>query len=225
MVIAPRCSTPTSLLVHRRCPRPCEPVLVIILTDHTALANHNPTASRIRSIRLPRRYFLFANGPSHQRDGFSLSTEVAMAGTATVSALPTDFQTFRQAMNQPHRSTSNMDYGRKLLNSALEGARSGGETFLHGKPLSPFLAESARSAWKPAALGLCLSALSCYSGRRQKSAAKAVAFGLLGGVVGFGASLLWGSRLLAASAASGALRSIGRARDEHWLEQNPIDYA
>jgi hypothetical protein len=50
-------------------------------------------------------------------------------------------------------------------------------------------------------------------------------FGLLGGAIGFGAGIAWENRRLAASAASGALRNIGRVRDEHWLERHPIDYA
>jgi len=50
-------------------------------------------------------------------------------------------------------------------------------------------------------------------------------YGFLGGAIGFGAGLLWESRLLTASVACGALRNIDRVRDEHWLERHPIDYA
>jgi hypothetical protein len=52
-----------------------------------------------------------------------------------------------------------------------------------------------------------------------------LAFGLLGGAVGFGAGIVWENRNLVASAARGALRNIDKVRDEHWLEKNPIDYA
>jgi hypothetical protein len=38
-------------------------------------------------------------------------------------------------------------------------------------------------------------------------------------------SIAWQSRRLTACAANGALRNIGRVRDEHWLETHPIDYA
>ncbi|HMK29863.1 MAG TPA: hypothetical protein VK473_09295 [Terriglobales bacterium] len=127
-------------------------------------------------------------------------------------------------MSQETWSRTSVPYGRKLLNSALEGARSGQQTFLQGRPLSPFLAESLRHAWKPAAVGLCLSMLGCYSASRHR-ARRAFAYGLLGGVVGLTTSVVWGSRLLAASVASGALRNIGKVRDQHWLEQHPIDYA
>jgi len=52
-----------------------------------------------------------------------------------------------------------------------------------------------------------------------------LAFGLLGSAIGFGAGIAWQDRRLAASVARGALRNIGRVRDEHWLEGHPIDYA
>jgi hypothetical protein len=52
-----------------------------------------------------------------------------------------------------------------------------------------------------------------------------VAFGLVGGAIGFMASLIWENRRFTASVVSGALKNIGKVRDEHWLEKHPIDYA
>ena len=127
------------------------------------------------------------------------------------------------AMQLTEWSKANADYGRKLFNSGLEGARSGREAFLHGGSFAPFFGKSVRSAWKPAALGLCLGVL---SGRKHdKSPSRAVACGLLGGALGFGLGIAWQSRRLAASVLSAALGSIAKVRDEHWLEKNPIDYA
>ncbi len=122
-------------------------------------------------------------------------------------------------------SKSNADYGRKLLDSGIEGARSGEEAFLDGRSLTPFLSESVRNALKPAALGLCLGVLGSCSGYRQKSIARTLAYGLLGGAIGLGAGMAWESRRLTASAAAGAFRNIGKVRDEHWLTKHPIDYA
>jgi hypothetical protein len=122
-------------------------------------------------------------------------------------------------------SKSNADYGRRLLDSGLEGARSGEEAFLDGKLLTPFLSESVRSALKPAALGACIGVLGSYAGYRQKSITRTLAYGLLGGAIGLGAGVAWESRRLTASVADGALRNIGRVRDEHWLTKHPIDYA
>ena len=122
-------------------------------------------------------------------------------------------------------SKSNADYGRELLHSGIEGARSGEEAFLHGESLTPFLGESVRSALKPAALGACLGVLGSCPGSREKSISRALAYGLLGGVIGFGAGVAWESRHLTVSAACGALRNVGKVRDEHWLTKHPIDYA
>src|ERR1700751_3389175 len=58
---------------------------------------------------------------------------------------------FSQVLDQPGRgmfmnlrewSESEVEYGRKVLNSGLAGARSGRETFLKRRPLTPFLSEA-----------------------------------------------------------------------------------
>jgi hypothetical protein len=121
-------------------------------------------------------------------------------------------------------SKSEVVYGRKVLNSGLDGARSGREAFLSGRPTS-FLNESVRNAWNPGAIGAGIGVLGSCSGRRRRSIGRALTFGLLGGAVGFGASVVWQNRRLVASAARGAFRNINKVRDEHWLEKNPIDYA
>ena len=128
-------------------------------------------------------------------------------------------------MNQAKWSKSNTDYGRELLNSGLEGARSSREAFLSSKPLGSFLAESVHYALKPAALGACIGVLGGYRGYRQKSIIRSLAYGLLGGVIGLGASLAWKSRRFTASVAGGAMRNMGKVRDERWLTKHPIDYA
>jgi len=74
-------------------------------------------------------------------------------------------------------------------------------------------------------VGAFLGVLSSYPGNRQRSANRALRFGVLGWAVGLGFGIVWQSRGLTASAANGALRNMGRTRDEHWLERNPIDYA
>jgi hypothetical protein len=122
-------------------------------------------------------------------------------------------------------SKSSAEYGRRLLDSGIEGARSGQEAFLNGKSLTPFLGESVRSALKPAALGAFVGVLVSYPASRPKSIAKTLVCGLVGGAIGLGAGLAWESRCLTASVADGALKSMGKVRDEQWLTNNPIDYA
>lgn len=122
-------------------------------------------------------------------------------------------------------SKSNATYGRRLVNSGIEGVRTGRTAFLKGEPLIPFISKSVRRALKPAAVGACLGMLGGYQGNRHGSIGRALARGLLGGAIGLGAGVAWESRDLTASAAGGALKNIGRVRDEHWLTRHPIDYA
>jgi hypothetical protein len=130
-------------------------------------------------------------------------------------------------MNLMEWSKSSVDYGRKLVNSAVEGARDGEDEFLdvQEEALAPYLGESARHAIRPAVIGAGLGVLAACVGSGQRSGARIVVGGLLGGALGFGAGLLWDSRQLTASVTSGAWKSINKTRDEHWLETHPIDYA
>jgi hypothetical protein len=61
------------------------------------------------------------------------------------------------------------------------------------------------------------------TGRRSRP--RTLLCALLGGVVGFGAGVIWESRQLTATVASNSWKRVSKTRDEHWLEQNPIDYA
>ena len=119
-------------------------------------------------------------------------------------------------------SRTNADYGRKLFNSGLEGARSGREAFLHGGSFAPFLGESVRRALKPAALGVCLG---LFFPREHRKFSRGFVCGIVGGTIGFALGVGWQTRRLAATMTSAALGSMEKVRDEHWLEKNPIDYA
>jgi len=120
---------------------------------------------------------------------------------------------------------SEVKYGRRILDSGLDGVRSGREAFLSGRPLTPTVSESLRRAARPAALGVCLGALASYGGNHGRSAGRVFTLSLLGGVIGLGAGVIWQNRRLTASALSVAWRNMGSVRDEHWLERHPIDYA
>ena len=122
-------------------------------------------------------------------------------------------------------SKSEIDYGRKVLNSGLEGGRSGQEAFLHGRPITPFFRESLRKALKPAALGACVGMMAGCPSQSRRSPTRIIVSGLVGGLIGLAAGVVWESRFLAASVAGGACARIEKVRDEHWLERNPIDYA
>lgn len=120
---------------------------------------------------------------------------------------------------------SEFEYGRKVLNSGLEGARSGEEAFLNGRSLTPFLGDAVRKALKPAGIVAVVGMLSGYRGNRHRSMGRILGFGFLGSLIGFASGLAWESRDLTASIAANALKNIGKVSDEHWLEKHPIDYA
>jgi len=122
-------------------------------------------------------------------------------------------------------SKSEFEYGRRILNSALDGARGGREAFLRGRSLAPFLGEGIRNALKPAVVGACIGVLGSYPGDPHRSISRALAFGFAGWAIGLGAGVAWETRGLTARVTSSALGNIGRMRDELWLERNPIDYA
>ena len=128
-------------------------------------------------------------------------------------------------MNFMEWSKSSADYSRKLVDSAIEGARTGEGKFLKAEPLAPFLNESARRALRPAVVGTCLAVLSGYLRNNRRFTPRVLAGGLLGGAIGFGAGMIWENRELTASVVSSAWENIGKTRDEHWFENNPIDYA
>jgi hypothetical protein len=122
-------------------------------------------------------------------------------------------------------SESEVAYGRKVLISGLAGARCGRQAFLNGRPLTPFLGQIVRDASGPAAAGAIVGLLGSFPGHHHKSAKRALVFGCLGWAIGLGLGIAWQTRGLTACAADGALKNIGRTRDEHWLETHPIDYA
>jgi hypothetical protein len=120
---------------------------------------------------------------------------------------------------------SNVDYGRRLVGSGIEGARTGQEEFLDGEPLVPYLGESVKGALLPAAVGACVGMLVGYPISRRKSSSVTWAYCLLGCAIGLTTGMAWKNRHLGASVASGAWKNIGKVRDENWLVKHPINYA
>jgi hypothetical protein len=127
-------------------------------------------------------------------------------------------------MNLMEWSKSEVDYGRKLVDSAMEGARRGEGEFLKDESLSCHLERSALHAIAPTIIGACVGLLGGYL-EHNRSGSKTLVCGLLGGAIGFGAGVVWENRKLTASVAAGAWKSVNETRDEHWLVKNPIDYA
>ena len=121
---------------------------------------------------------------------------------------------------------SGLEYGRNLVHSGLEGARSTGSSALAGASVSSVLLRSARRSWAAAAIGATLGALAVSLRRKHKvGSAVVVASGVLGAAIGFATGIGWSTRHLTGEMARGARKSIDAVRDAHWLLKNPIDYA
>lgn len=128
-------------------------------------------------------------------------------------------------MNVTEWVGESIGYGRKLVNTGLEGAHAGGEAALGEERLPEVLLESAPASVSLAALGAGIGILCSYLGNKRKITKESAVFGVLGGVAGFLVALGWSTRHVTNGCAVGAMRNIRSARDEHWLERHPIDYA
>jgi hypothetical protein len=128
-------------------------------------------------------------------------------------------------MPSDHSVDSYLRYGRSLANSGAQGLRSGREAYLQGRPLSAVLSEKARASLGLAAVGACAGLVQCLVSSRRRRGPENLALGVVGSLIGFFAGFTWKSRDLAGSMVEGAARGIGAARDQHWLERHPIDYA
>ena len=128
-------------------------------------------------------------------------------------------------MNRSQSVTSTFRYGKKLVSAGITGIRSGQESARGEQRLSTLAAEAARGSLALAAVGACVGLLRSYLGRRHNRLSSAVVLGTMGSALGFCAGFSWKTRKVTSSAARSAARELRKARDEHWLERNPIDYA
>jgi hypothetical protein len=128
-------------------------------------------------------------------------------------------------MHQPQSVTSRIRYGRKLVRAGISGIRSGQQVVRGEQRLASLAADAARNSLALAAVGACVGLLRSYFTDRHNRVSSAVVFGTLGGALGFCAGFGWKTRKLTSGLAQSAVREVGKARDEHWLESNPIDYA
>jgi hypothetical protein len=120
---------------------------------------------------------------------------------------------------------SEVGYGEELVRSAVVGGRSARDKALAPEPAGLVLARLARTSLPCAAMGASIGVLALYSRSKRRSARSAVAYGLLGGLIGFVANMALSTRQITGETVRGAMRSVRTVRDAHWLGKNPIDYA
>jgi hypothetical protein len=118
---------------------------------------------------------------------------------------------------------STLEYGRELVHSGLEGARTARDNNLHGKPVYALIGESAQNSLVPAIVGAGLGLLAGLLFSKPRTA-KALALGVAGAVVGVGATMAWNTRELTGDMARGAAKNISSTRNSHWLKNNPVCY-
>lgn len=120
--------------------------------------------------------------------------------------------------------TNTVEYGRKLIHAGATGLRTG-RTEFDPEKAHALVTRSAGESARMALAGACLGVVpGCLLARRSRGA-NAALFGVLGSVLGFLAAFSWKTRSLSSTLAHSAIKEVRKAKDEHWLERNPIDYA
>ena len=119
--------------------------------------------------------------------------------------------------------SSTIAYGRQLVGSGIEGASTALRDAMRDDSANAVLERAVRLSWR---LGVAAAGVAfAVSALRKRSPGAALLHGLAGGAIAFGAGMVWSSQGLTAAAARGAVARVNAARDAHWLEHNPIDYA
>jgi hypothetical protein len=101
------------------------------------------------------------------------------------------------------------------------GARSAREHALATEREAP----SGRALLLWVAVGAFLGIIAAHSPSKLPSLSGQALLAILGGVIGFGTSVVLTMRHAVAEAVRNALLNINRVRDAHWLAKHPIDYA
>jgi hypothetical protein len=116
---------------------------------------------------------------------------------------------------------SDLAYLKQLVGAGLNGIGSARHELDGNMFTSPLQAV----VWTPTAIGATIGMLGTRLIANRKSLSSVAIGGLVGSVLGVGAALAWSSRRFTGLAARKAVRHVNAARDAHWLETNPIDYA
>lgn len=118
----------------------------------------------------------------------------------------------------------NLAYSKELLDSGIEGANEARKAVLDSEENANMVRTAAQESWPAAAVGVLAGAVFGAITDDRKPLRGALAGGLLGALVGFGGSFAWKTRPLTSAMARGAGKSIGTAKDKHWLNKHPVNY-
>ena len=112
---------------------------------------------------------------------------------------------------------SELSYFKQLVSAGWNGVTSARRE-ANGTVLAP---HSKAMLWTPVAIGAAAGALGTHLVARRRSMSRVA----VGCAVAVRATLAWASRHFTGRAVRGAVRNVNAARDAHWLQNNPIDYA
>jgi hypothetical protein len=122
-------------------------------------------------------------------------------------------------MGTPRTIHSDLHYVKQLAAAGWKGVAATRHEMPAGVFAPPLAFPTALSVG--AAIGLLGTGATA---RRRKASSMALG-GVVGSLVGLGAVTAWASRHFTRAASRAAIRRVNAARDAHWLELNPIDYA
>jgi hypothetical protein len=126
-------------------------------------------------------------------------------------------------MNVTEWVEENLEFARDLVSTALDGAK---DSAVRSEDRLPkVLVKSAPGALGLAVLGAGVGIACSYLGNKRKLTAQSALLGAIGGVAGLLVGVGWSTRHLTNGMANGAMKNVRSARDAHWLERHPIDYA
>lgn len=128
-------------------------------------------------------------------------------------------------MNHSLAQTGAVRYGRNLVSAGIAGIRRGQDAARGDQQLSAIAVDAAQRSLGLAVVGACVGLVTSCLIRGRKRMSNAIALGAVGSFVGFAAGFSWTTRKVTSNVVHSTAKEIRRARDEHWLELNPIDYA
>jgi hypothetical protein len=127
-------------------------------------------------------------------------------------------------MSISEKIKTNLAYGHELVESGVEGAKEARKATLESPETTDIVAAAAQESWQAATIGVLAGAIFGVLADDRKPLRGVITGGLLGAAAGFAGSFAWKTRPLTSSMVHGASKRIGRTRDKHWLDNNPINY-
>jgi hypothetical protein len=128
-------------------------------------------------------------------------------------------------MEPRHKIVSSINFGKTLVERGVSGAREGAQEYLKDHSLRSIMFQVARESVMLAAIGATASVLPVYLASQRKRPKNSLAYAISGLGLILLSGFAWGTRDIAGVMTCSARKQLHAARDEHWLQQNPVDYA